>query len=600
MKSLKNPINTLVLGIIAISSLFFSCKKELFSPVDKVFEEDIQARTTSGIRRDLTWLSTSLCLAHEQLWDTLANGKLTNPISDIIYRHISNGVSQYYAISYYKLFNEAELRGIELDEMMNDIIRDLYDISDSTNITRNILLNNSHNGKKYIFHILVPYFDNIVNLTPDPITELIAITENKINILNDKKPYFSWIYGDVDYPIDGFHADLDDLIEHEINATLVYNNPVLISVFDLLPQNLYLNSEYTVIDDCFMLNNSCRECPYINTNDQLINDPSGAGAMDHEILINLAGGGTSILCYITTPEIGGVEEETPYAVLKAMPGFNYYYVTPGITTKYVRKVELPLLSVVQGDGGFQGDYLKICQSEAYFKVYGEALGGADYAIAAGGVYMLTTPGVTADPLYFSFPFQSEIWFTNGPDMELHYYHNYDGISFCDEDLSDIVSEKFTKKNDFYVNNIIDPESNKLIASTDFDELGGYWLDNFVHVGIATAGSQMIIPENLLDFEASTPTTPIVPGDIGTMIAELESYNDGTYTWYQIEGNFIDNEEFEPDTEIIVQVYATFENGEEIDQYSYLTLQPNINPYTEVKTFFRGKIVDYSIKIFNKI
>jgi len=90
-----------------------------------------------------------------------------------------------------------------------------------------------------------------------------------------------------------------------------------------------------------------------------------------------------------------------------------------------------------------------------------------------------------------------------------------------------------------------------IASTDFDELGGYWLDNFVHVG-------------------------------------------------QIEGNFIDNEEFEPDTEIIVQVYATFENGEEIDQYSYLTLQPNINPYTEVRTFFRGKIVEYSVKIFNKI
>jgi len=554
MKPPKSPFKAFVLGIIVISSLFFSCKKELFSPIDKVFEEDLQARTTSGIRRDLTWLSTSLCLAHEQLWDTLANGKLTNPISDIIYRHISNGVGQYYAISYTKLFNEAELRGIELDEMMNDLIRDLYDISDSTNISRNILLNNSHNGKKYIFHIVVPYFDNIVNLTPDSITELIAITENKINILNDKKPYFSWIYGEEDYPIDGFHAELDDLIEHGINSTLVHNNPVIISVFDLFPQNLYLNSEYTVIDDCFMLNNSCRECPYINSNSPLLNDlVGGAGAMDHEILISLAGGGTSIPCYITTPELLGVEEETPYAVLKTMPGFNYYYVSPGITTKYVRKVEFPLISVVQDIGGFQGDYLKICQPEAYFKVYGEDLGVADYAIAAGGVYMLTTPGVTADPLYFSFPFQNEIWFTNGPDMELHYYHNYGGIGFCDEeeDLSDIVSEKFTKKNDFYLNNIIDNESNKLIASTDFDELGGYWLDNFVHVG-------------------------------------------------QIEGNFIDNEEFEPDTEIIVQVYATFENGEEIDQYSYLTLQPNINPYTEVRTFFRGKIVEYSVKIFNKI
>jgi len=575
-------------AILLINS---SCTKEI---INLQTHENIFYRSTESIQVDLEILTYSLALSMSKFSDTLPNGITYNPVLALAIQQASKGAEGYYAISYTKLLDLSEQISIELDNYMDTLICDSLGIPFFNGITRNILENNFHNDKYYTFHLVLPFLDQLANVLINPNNEGISLTNQKIIQLSRKTPYYGFIYENyTEYPIPGLHVELDDLIESPIIHTLCYNNPVFISVFDYLPSNFYTISDYTIIGDCVMLENVCSECPSVNSNEELPNIEGVGPAMDHEILIDFMNTANSITCFSTSPSVGAIPEETIYAVVKSFPEFNYYYVSAGITKRSVKKVEMPLYSF---ESDSYGNYLKICQTPAMFKVVGEAEGGASYSIAPGGIYSLSIPGATYDPVYFSFPFGQEIWYSNGPDMQINYSLDWT-TGFCD-DYFDITGVKTTTKNEFYTHNILNPYSNENIVTTDFESLAEYWLDCNVSIGITTAGSQMALTDNFIEFYATTPTTPDVPTDLGTLIGELKTNVVGADTWYEIKSNFIDDEEINPGTQVILYVYATFENGEEIDAYQYLTLAANLNPYTELRSYFRGKILNYNVKIYS--
>lgn len=589
---------TLFLLLITLSA----CNKEYFVQDPQSNIDDAGYRSTSGIQRDLLWLSSSLCLAHDQLWDTLPGGEVINPVSEIILRNARWGISDYYAISYDDLLNEAESQGIELDEIMNTIIRDVYDVTTSSNIVREILNNNYHNSVYYKFHIVIPFLDELAGVNHNSNTQSITISDTKIHTMACEKPYFSFIHQNFDdFPIDGFHADLGDLTPAEITHTLALSDQVFISVFDYISNNLYqnfLSTDYVLIDDCYLLKRNCQECPYENTNEPLEFITGGAGVGDHELQINL----NQMLCYeVHTDVPGGVEEA--YAVLKSLPLDCYYYgITDGAENKSAYRVELPLHSFITAR---DGNYLTLCDAESIFKIWGELPGYADYALASGGVYSLSLPGISADPIYFSYPFGPQIWFQNGPDLEIDYELEIDGATMCglNDDFFDAVSNESTYHiNEFYTNNIVDPLNNRYIASTDLNEILGYWTDNWVHLGFATSGYAMVTPNNFHSFEASEPTTPAIPGDLGLEIGHLSKSVVAGVPYYQIEETFVDEVTYSGGEDLIIYIHATFENGEEIDEYRYVTLDmlPFGAEVAEIHTFFRGKINEYDVKVYTRL
>ena len=582
--------NLYFIGIAIL--LLTNCSKDITELQTVNGNSDL--RSAASIKSDLGVLTKSLAESMSYYNDTLPSGITYNPVLKIVLEQCSKGAEGYYAISYEKLLNTCDELEIPIEDNMDTLICQYRAITFASGTTRNIINNNYHLGQYYKFHIVVPYLHLLANESIIQYAETIEVSNNKLNSISKKTPYFGFIYNNYeDWPISGLHVEEDDLIESEISGTLCYDNPVLISVFDFLPSNFYTLDDYTIINDCIMLENICRECPPVNTNVELPNIAGAGPAMDHEILIDFVNTANSIQCFSTSPTIVPIPENTTYAVVKAFPEFNYYFVSNGVDKRSVKKVDLPLYSF---ESLKYGDYLKICQTPAMFKVVGEAEGGASYSIAPGGIYSLTIPGATFDPVYFAFPFGQEIWYSNGPDMQINYSVDWTAGT-CDEFL-DVTGVKTTTKSDFYINNIISPNSNLNIVTTDFEALSNYWLDCNVSVGITTAGSQMTLIDNFIEFYATTPTTPVAPADLGSLLGELKTSVVGADTWYDIKANFIDELEISPGTQVILHVFATFENGEEINEYQYLTLEDNINPYTEVRSYFRGKILDYNVKVYS--
>ncbi|MFN0276243.1 MAG: hypothetical protein ACKVPJ_10880 [Chitinophagales bacterium] len=601
MKS-KHALTFLFCGI----SVLFSCKKE--------FDETTSGggggslRTESSISPDLEKLTKALALAHNDYYDTLSNGKLYNPVSNIIYRNSAKGVSRYYSISYEKLLDEAEVIGIPLDDLMNEKIRNLYSISDTSNIVRNIIADNMYNGQQHTFHLFVPFLDSVANVQPNPDSELLTISENKFANLNSKIPLFAYNYlSPDDYPLQGYKVINGSLQTANISSSIVINKPVFFSAFLLPFYTIYSlaggigsSSFYVYINDCSVTERQCQECPYVNTNVPLSNS-AGGGGFDYELGINLTGDE----CYITTGSGDGIS----YAVVKAMPGFNYYLDNGCIPRRSIYKVDYPLYSINNPvPGGAFGNYLTLCQSINQFKTFGEGLGGAEYAIAPGGLYTLSAPGATGNPIYFAFPFGFKFWYSNGPDMDINYDMSYTG-DFCTffPELANITSGEFTNRNDFYANNTVDPLSNKYIASTDYTTISTYWLQDKLVAGFATSGGQMVQPENMWQFNAALGVvTPDPPADLGVQVGELVKWTgiagcySGSYTWYDIANKLFTGYEYDTGDELILHVYATFESGKKIDEYRYVTIGDIATTASEVRSFFTGKILEYYVKVYEKL
>ncbi|MEZ5051558.1 MAG: hypothetical protein R2767_04275 [Chitinophagales bacterium] len=607
----KNQISWFPVALLSLIVSISSCK---ILPENLPLEaETVSQRSTQGIERDLEYLTYGLAMAHHELYDTLAGGQLYNPISNIMFRKASRGVTDYYAVTYKHILNEAELLGIELDSMMNAHIRAEYNITDTSNLVRLILANNYHNGTNYSFHIVFPYLDNLTGLTPDSITELIPMTETKFAMLNSKRPIWTWSYEDKTYPLDGFGVsgigsweELGDVIPSGLPK------PVAVSAFTPLDIDLYFDvlTDEEVIIDCNVIEIYCQECPYVNT-DAPVSDVSGAFAGDDEIYIVLLEGGSKGGCYLLDEAESTSDAwnaEGTYAIIRSLPQFDYYYATPGAVNRDLLKMNNTLHS---GVSNRWGKYLTLCNPEPTFKVVGEGFDAEDfkYHLARGGIYELKLPGITNDPIYFSFPFAQYFWYITGPDMRIHYTLNWDGTSFCSSpDILGVSHNQYTSLNLFLDNNLLDPGNNRYIATTDYFEITEFWEDCWIYVGVSP--DNYLNEEHVVAFEATTdPPIPITPANLGDELGSLITKESvlpsdvdggGSTTAFEISRYLSELAEIEYGQHYIVYVQAAFENGEIVHQYIELIYGDTEHPANTVKTFFRGNLVDMEIRVYETL
>jgi hypothetical protein len=59
-------------------------------------------------------------------------------------------------------------------------------------------------------------------------------------------------------------------------------------------------------------------------------------------------------------------------------------------------------------------------------------------------------------------------------------------------------------------------------------------------------------------------------------------------------------EYDAGDELILHVYATFESGKKIDKYEYVTIGDIATTASQVRTFFSGNIIDYDVKVYEKL
>lgn len=588
----------LVLLLIAMAS---SCK--ILPEIEPVVYDETGWRSTQGIERDLEYLTYGLAMAHHELYDTLAGGQLYNPVSNIMFRKATMGVTDYYAVTYTSILNEAEALGIELDSMMNDYIRAEFNIPDTSNLVRLILANNYHNGTNYSFHIVFPYLDNYVNLTPDSITELIPMTEAKFAMLNSKRPVWTWSYTDKSYPLDGYGVtglgsweELGDVIPSGLPR------PVAVSSFMPLELPLYFDalSEEDFIFDCTTFPPACKECPLENTNEPLESIGGGPGLGFDEIEFVL--GDLFEGCFETQSIYTELNNNTYYAKVVALPGYQYYYVGPSEPNKSALILNNPLYSNYSNDYGW---VLTFCNSNPIMKVIGEGFGtgGGEYWIGRGGVYELIIPGVSNDPVYFSFPFAELFWYFEGPDMRI--FAELEKTPFnCYLDVIKAAKNYSTQANNFYSNNIIDPLNTRYIITTDKSEIEAFWKDNWFYLGLSN--SSTILPLNSHAFEAiASPDSPIIPSDLGDEIVRLETGTgalppsiEGGYLTekFEIVKEFTDGITYSSGTQFYLYLAADYENGESIEEYRLLTFE-DTEDAAEIRAFFRGQIETYTAILY---
>ncbi len=380
--------------------------------------EDVNFRTTQGIERDLEYLTYSLAMAHHDLYDTLTSGILYNPISNIMFRKASKGVTEYYSVTFDYILNKAESIGIELDTMMNAYIREAYNITDTANLVREILANNSNNNTNYSFHIVFPYLDNLVGLNPDSVTELITMTETKFTMLNSKRPVWTWSYLKKAYPLEGYSVTgIGSWVELGDVSPIGLPKPMAVIGLTPIYTDLYISDDDKIID-CVVEESFCKECPYISTSEPLEYAGGASGSGHSEITIILHDPFESESrndCFIKSSPIFEFNEYGPYAILRSLEEFQYYISSSGTEYKTLTIIDDPIFSSYSNKWG---KYLTICQQETTFKVIGES--GGDYSIARGGVYMLSIPSVTNEPIYFSYPFAPAFWYSDGPDYKFRY------------------------------------------------------------------------------------------------------------------------------------------------------------------------------------
>jgi hypothetical protein len=307
-------------------------------------------------------------------------------------------------------------------------------------------------------------------------------------------------------------------------------------------------------------------------------------------------------CYNTISDFSELNANGYYAKIVALPDYDYYYIGPEEPDKTAFKLINPLYSNYSGD---YGSVLTLCSSDPTFKVVGEsfATGDGDYWLGRGGVYMITLPGVTNDPLYFSFPFGAQFWYHDGPDMRIFYEAELEYL-LCYDEIYSATKEYYTQSNNFYNHNILDPFNTRYIVSTDKDEIESYWKDNWFYIGLSNSAT--ILGENGHSFEGTfISDEPIVPADLGEEIVRLET---GTgFTPATIEGGYLTDKfeivkefpggsTFVSGTQFYIYVNVFFENGENVDSYRLITYS-DIENAAEIRVFFRGKMNNYTAILY---
>jgi hypothetical protein len=511
-------------------------------------------------------------------------------------------VDEYYHIFFPKLFDAGLDSGIDIKAEMNARLEELYPrLPQGYDHVAKLLGGHHYRNILLNPHIILPDFgpvDSVNNEMDDP---LIAYAHTKD-----------------DYPIDCINceeSELDrgppgDYVPVVAMVDLPLASLLTLTVSDR-PIRIY-NCLARVTEDPSYI---CEVCPPTSTYGGIDQDEgTGLGEVEIEIEVGTNDYKFDIDYCLDVKDAHDLDDENEdgidgefgnYAILSSVTGSTYFALYPEVGGK-VRKVDHPIEDrqyYSETPKAKYGDVLALCTPRNDFTSYEWKKGSSRFGLGVGGLYKISRPGTPQQPLYFAFPYSQGLWYLGSPDMRIYYGTNIQTPD-CANGHQNII-EDYKTKTCFFCSNgveslggILGIDENNVtnyIASTDFEFLREYWLDNAIILGFSeTSGSfSSVVPP----FQANLNNEVCTPDQSWEhVVSAILDYIELTgYSWYEFRKQFPPGESFINGQTLYVHIGAKFTNGETINTCDEIVLSnPNDSGYTYnyLNVEIRGNIKDY--------
>lgn len=422
----------------------------------------------------------------------------------------------------------------------------------------------------------------------------------------------SFCYSQLDFPIYSLPA-LDPILEQDVLSTptaILITRPVL-----------FWNKNSPGLRYCYAMRNddvfnNCSVCGGYSALDGLPSATSCGSTQGHEVGIdigynywgscNVQGGVEECVRQIDMNTGAEVTSYPQYALLQAMPGFQYFERIGSGNYIKVKKMTYPIFDVGQQQYGVS---MTLCGGDngASFKKFNDYHGGnpgdytEDFALGWGGIYKVSRPGTGQRPVYFTLPFAKYLRYSQGPDLNFVFGTNV--LNSCTNGRKEIAEDYFISSCEicYATQTVFGLNQNSMadiLITTDYQSISSFWQDNVITVGVHNT-SAFVDPSNFVTFSATNPTTSCAPTSYNlassTPVCTLSVLSDNTY---EVRNLFTGNQLFQPGSQLLVHVRAGFLNGETINTCQIITLASTQTNLAGVTVEIRGNINDYSPSVIN--
>ena len=142
----------------------------------------------------------------------------------------------------------------------------------------------------------------------------------------------------------------------------------------------------------------------------------------------------------------------------------------------------------------------------------------------------------------------------------------------------------------YLNNVFNPNSTDLLASTDEATITNFWKQNVITVGFGRTTASMIQQGDYLTFMAPLTTSPPAPTLIQVQELILDQNGD-----YYVKRSI---PAIAAGKQITIYVQANFKNGQVIETIDAIDTISSSGTFDRVVVDIRGKLENYSTLVDN--
>lgn len=544
---------------------------------------------------------------------TLASGMLELPsmktVSEIVYKEAIKGLDNYFFITFDKLFDEANKKGIDLKKELNENInRNNCWPFEKDNLTP-MLKDNVINEQQFQYHIVVPLLDK---LSKKQLKETPAIT---YTFLEEQYPIPEVRRGNnekrcpvIEVPfLEESHAALH--IPWWVIGVPIASQPIAMPCLSNISGTIVSCPPFPKwIRNCAASGPQCEVCPATNPASNTINRSCSVpgGGLDEIKIVLKHPVNAQDNCFAdftpvpsTSTFLGNYYDGSPnYATITALSGYNYYTWTTNNNVQTIQKLTYPIIDKnYQNMGGIQeGNVLTLCANRNTFNSYDEAIDpnqNKRFGFGYGGIYKIERLNQLA--LYFAYPgYIKEYWFSDGPDLYSCYEVN-SPVGPCFSGKSQIKEDYNVPTCNFCDNyNVFGVAFDQIVTDELSTSFVNYWKDNVITVGVGKTTYRMKAG-NFTDFNASNSSSTCPPPSL-TLACQLFKTNDITY---EVSKPFFSNQLYQTGDIFTVRVTATFSGGEKIDECKDIQLVSGVTDYSDVLVYIRGKILNYQVDVYKQ-
>jgi hypothetical protein len=422
----------------------------------------------------------------------------------------------------------------------------------------------------------------------------------------------AYSYLQTDFPIYSVPSS-DPIFEQDVLAT-----PTVVMISRPL---LFWNKNSPGLRYCYAMRNddvfnNCSVCGGYTAPDGLPSANSCGATQSHEVGIdigyyywgscNVQGGVEECLRQIDLNTGSDVTLYPQYALLQAMPGFQYFERIGSGDYIKVKKMTYPIFHVSQQQYGVS---MTLCGGDngASFKKFNDYHGGnpgdytEDFALGWGGIYKVSRPGTGQRPVYFTLPFAQFLRYDQGPDLNFYYGTNV--LNYCSNGSKEITEDYFIGTCEICsttqsVFGLAQNAMADILITTDYATISNFWSDNVIVVGVHN-NNAIVAPGNFVTFSANAIPTSCSPSTYNLAssnpICSQTVLSDNSY---EVRSLFNGNVLFQPGDNLLVHVTASFLNGETINSCQPIALVNGQNNLSGITVEIRGNIKDYDANAVN--